>query len=87
MRESLNNRINVRITDSMRDELEDLYNKTGISPADLSRKCLESVLAYWNENGEIKLPFKLIPESELPEIYLEGTKGKVSGSIKPGSSK
>lgn len=56
-------RIAVRVTEQLKSRLAAAGEKTGVDEADLIRWCIEALLDYVEENGEITLPLIVKPKS------------------------
>lgn len=58
-------RIHVRIAAELKERVQELSRVTGLDEATLVRKSLESIAQYFDEHGELTVPFVLLPKSAL----------------------
>jgi hypothetical protein len=57
--------ISVRITSALRMRLAKLEQRTGLAPAPLMEMLLKAACDCAEQTGEIRLPFRLVPNSKL----------------------
>jgi hypothetical protein len=58
-------RIHVRIAEELKKRVQSLSEITGLDEATLVRKSLESIAEYFEEHGELTVPFALLPKSAV----------------------
>jgi len=58
-------RITIRLSETLRKELDDVCKMTGIEEPTIVRACLEAFVEQVKREGEIRLPLAVVPKSEL----------------------
>lgn len=58
-------RISVRATQELKDRLKNASLLTGINETNLVVSCVEALLDYIDEHGEISMPLAVLPKSAL----------------------
>lgn len=58
-------RIHVRIAAELKERVQELSRVTGLDEATLVRKSLESIAEYFDEHGELTVPFVILPKSAV----------------------
>ena len=61
-------RVNVRIAEELKDQIQRVTQLTGVDESALVRACLESIVEYFDANGEITLPLAVLPKSQLKKL-------------------
>ena len=77
-------RINVRAKGDLKDRLKRACEITGANESSLVAACVESLVSYIEEHGEITLPLMVLPKSALKKEYIEARpRGFISGLNEP----
>ena len=61
-------RVNVRIAEELKGDVQRVLELTGVDESALVRACLESVVEYFDKHGEITLPLVVLPKSALKKL-------------------
>ena len=63
-RNTKESRISVKIDQILKDRVQRVEDSTGIGEPSLVRSCLVALCDYVEQNGELTIPFTVIPKSE-----------------------
>ncbi len=74
-------RIDVRVSEELKNSVREIYAKTGLSEAELVIRSLQALSEYFYEHGELRTPWVLVPAAEL------NTKKAVTAPVVRGGSR
>jgi len=55
-------RISVRVTPKLKKQLEDMAESLEMSPSDLVSSLVKGLCKTWQDDGEITIPYRVVPE-------------------------
>lgn len=67
-------RVHVRIAVELKERVQEVTKVTGLDEAALVRSALEAIAEYFEEHGEITLPFVMLPKSLAKGFGVAGEK-------------
>src|SRR5436189_6448399 len=71
-------RVNVRVAEELKAKVMKINEITGLDESTLVRKSLEAIAEYFQEHGELTVPFVVLPKSALTAPRTKTKTGKTA---------